>query len=678
MRRTVNFPRLRRVKISEYDLYPGPSSGGGLDWKFPEGVSIAVGINGLGKTTFVNAILWGILGGKRLPKADQFGIGSGRFDLTKAKVDKFFAERVPDRAADATIELWFDLGQTSVYLQRRLANLALQQLKVGSTSVREPDEDDYMARMAEHAGLSDAYQFHVVVRCLLFFLEERVTLLWDRAAQFEMLRILLIDEDLAEKLKQLNAQIHAEDSDLRNVRWVLNKLTARYGIDEEQDDDGVMQGLTEIEDKLKLLETQRQASSDRLSDLSQERGRTFESLQALQAKKLRLEVTIGEDEAKLNHMHHVWLRHITPSTEDSARLLLGGLLAGGGCAICGSRDREIRARVEADLANQQCPVCHSDASQQEVPVSRSTTVGIAQINELATRTQTHRLQVQSLEKEIEELTRSYDASRTGVFELTKQQTDLDTQLEQVRGQLPQSDDERDAIRRQILENKMMIERNRKALIDKRKRYISLLDQANTELASKTSTLEAKFKEFAQEFLREKVELEYQQIMTPLGQELSKVPVPSFSVRMTSGVEKEVPSVRLSDENVSESQREFLELAFRMALMVMATKGRYRGLLVMETPEASLDEVFAERAGDMLRKFAGMGGRSANAGAQVFATCNLNGAPVINHLLGPRPPRRRMHERKPRVLNLLKISAPNAAYLQYKDVYDKAFTEATGL
>jgi hypothetical protein len=133
MSKLIHFPRLRRVKISGYELYPGPKPGTGLDWAFPDGLSIAAGINGLGKTTFVNALLWGILGGKRLPKADQFGLGGGRYELKKAKPDRFFAERVPDRAEDATLELWFDLGKTTVYIERRLSSLYLQKSRRRST-----------------------------------------------------------------------------------------------------------------------------------------------------------------------------------------------------------------------------------------------------------------------------------------------------------------------------------------------------------------------------------------------------------------------------------------------------------------------------------------------------------------------------------------------------------------
>jgi hypothetical protein len=679
MRGMVNFPRLRRVRVAKYELYPGTPPGTGLDWRFSDGLSIAIGINGLGKTTFVNMLLWGLLGGKRLPKADQFGIGAGRFTLSRAKGISLFAERVTDRAADATIELWFDLGATPVYLERRLSNLALQKLKIGGVTVKAPEEDDYLARIAEHAGLRDDYQFHVIVRALLFFLEERVTLLWDRAAQFEILRILLLDEELAEKLQKLGAEILKEDSDLRNLRYVLNKLQDQYGISEDADDPGT-DGVAKLEAQLALLNSQKQALADRLEDLTQERSQSFEDLQQLIEKKFRVDISIGEDEARVHELQHAWLQGLTPTTEDTTRLLLADLLSGNGCGACGSRDPGIRYRVENDFAQRRCPICHSGAIEQENPGPKQAAPDVSSnLTKVLARLDAQRLQSRALEDEIRIRTAEYDDSKSQLLKVTTEHTALERSLEETRNKLPREDEDRDNARRQILENRMYIDRLRRGLIEKRKRYVALLEKADEDLSSATKRVQKKFSGYAQQFLREKVDLEYKPVLTALGQELARVPIPSFSVRMTSSIEPETPSIRATEETVSESQKEYLELAFRMAVMDAAGNARHKGLLVMETPEASLDAVFSDRAGLMLREFAGMAAGPRTPRAQVIVTCNLNGAPLIGALLGKkRPSKRELSERTTRVLNFLKIAAPNAAYRDYHDIYDKAFREATGL
>jgi hypothetical protein len=98
--------------------------------------------------------------------------------------------------------------------------------------------------------------------------------------------------------------------------------------------------------------------------------------------------------------------------------------------------------------------------------------------------------------------------------------------------------------------------------------------------------------------------------------------------MTSSTH-EVPKERLTSDNVSESQKEFLDLAFRMTLLDMACSDGAT-TLVIETPEASLDSWFMLRAAALMRQFA-----PANSGPvrNLIATSNLNGTAMIPALLG---------------------------------------------
>ena len=61
------------------------------------------------------------------------------------------------------------------------------------------------------------------------------------------------------------------------------------------------------------------------------------------------------------------------------------------------------------------------------------------------------------------------------------------------------------------------------------------------------------------------------------------------------------TMRENPREVSQSQAEFVDLAFRMALMTVTAKGG-AATLVVDAPEASLDFLFAERAGYQLAAF----------------------------------------------------------------------------
>jgi hypothetical protein len=129
--------------------------------------------------------------------------------------------------------------------------------------------------------------------------------------------------------------------------------------------------------------------------------------------------------------------------------------------------------------------------------------------------------------------------------------------------------------------------------------------------------------------------------------------------------------------VSESQKEFIDLAFRLAIM-QATTVRRPSMMVIETPEASLDSIFISRAGRLLARYAAGGGAVGN---RLIASSNLNKEDMIPALFGlaseeeyvawwadrrhkAQPPGSSsaipLGDRPDRVLNLLDVAAENRA------------------
>lgn len=170
--------------------------------------------------------------------------------------------------------------------------------------------------------------------------------------------------------------------------------------------------------------------------------------------------------------------------------------------------------------------------------------------------------------------------------------------------------------------------------------------------------------------------------------------------MSSGVFTGSPSAREDADSVSESQREFIDLAFRMALIEAAADPDSDAMLVLETPEASLDSLFVQEAGELFRGFASKGGTDGNV---FIASTNLNNEGMIPVLFGAvlPPPRELTADRDANVLaegtppitaleaaprlppakrlrhliNLLDLSAPNAALRQHRAYYEAKLRDA---
>ena len=113
-------------------------------------------------------------------------------------------------------------------------------------------------------------------------------------------------------------------------------------------------------------------------------------------------------------------------------------------------------------------------------------------------------------------------------------------------------------------------------------------------------------------------------------------------------------------------------------MTVAARKGANAMLVLETPEASLDSLFVSRVGELLRGFAAAGGRRGNL---LIASSNLNNENMIPSLLGleDRTISRRSRATvvRNRLINLLEEAAPNAALRDNEQYYVDQLRNALG-
>ena len=106
--------------------------------------------------------------------------------------------------------------------------------------------------------------------------------------------------------------------------------------------------------------------------------------------------------------------------------------------------------------------------------------------------------------------------------------------------------------------------------------------------------------------------------------------------------------------------------------------RSRAMLVIETPEASLDAYFVDQAGALLRRF-GAEGAPGQPGNVVVVSSNVNRQNMIAALLGFTEARAQWPKKtevQKRVINMLRIAKKNAAMRRHQGLYENALEEAT--
>ena len=81
------------------------------------------------------------------------------------------------------------------------------------------------------------------------------------------------------------------------------------------------------------------------------------------------------------------------------------------------------------------------------------------------------------------------------------------------------------------------------------------------------------------------------------------------------------TTRRQQQELSESQRFFLDIALRMALTQHMSDPSSKGGMYIDTPEGSLDIAYEKRAGEMLAMF-------ARPGHRIIMTANLNSSQLL--------------------------------------------------
>jgi hypothetical protein len=96
------------------------------------------------------------------------------------------------------------------------------------------EEIDYQRALLEMIGLSSFGDFILMLRHLTFYFEDRRSLIWDRTAQRQLLRLLFLPPQQAARWISSERGILELDSRMRNLRAILGKEEQTAKVHSEQ------------------------------------------------------------------------------------------------------------------------------------------------------------------------------------------------------------------------------------------------------------------------------------------------------------------------------------------------------------------------------------------------------------------------------------------------------------
>jgi hypothetical protein len=395
------------------------------------------------------------------------------------------------------------------------------------------------------------------------------------------------------------------------------------------------------------------------------------------AKLFADEQAADELSRRLELLEVNYLKQTFPDLPERIELLLGSLLTSGECPACGQGSPSAKERLQGLLANAKCPCCESSLGKERKVVSISK-ADSSQIKQLETELGALRDVIQRAKGHVALKESELSDTRDNLYKTQRERAERLHRVRSLEAEGGPTTEEFDKLSQGLRQQEAHADELREQRSVAQKRYEKLLKKANDRISEIADAIVKSFRNYARNFLIEASQLQYELSKRQVGEGGPLTNFPNFVLKMSSGAAPS-GSERRSAEQVSESQKEFVDLAFRMAILEVCSKRAGPSMLVIETPESSLDSLFIERAGELLRTFAD--GENWKKSNQVIATTNLNKENMLGHLLDLSKSTTRSQKQRDgveaRVLNLLALAAQTKAYKDNKKEYDEAFSHALG-
>lgn len=354
----IQFPVFSKFLVRNYGLFPDCDGREGLTISFQHGPNLIAGINGLGKTTVVMMMLRALTGPFDLSRrggSDQ--LGEIKTEAVRLANKSLFKSRVADGAESAFVELSFSIGGENLVVRRQLNNLSLSKFVVSGIEIAGADEDKYQEVIAGLIGVSSFFDVILILRHLVFYMEDRRELVWDPTAQRELFRILFLDPESATRWAELHAEIKSKDSSARNLNTIINRSK-----DELWAAQSKLANVSKVRAKIRTHQALQDVEIEDRGSLEDAFEKAGSEREDARERLLRAEMQADEN---LREMERLKMRAVAgyfPGSEETAKFLFTHLIAGNNCISCGALEPEIVQTYQNRIKSGDCLICGSHAT----------------------------------------------------------------------------------------------------------------------------------------------------------------------------------------------------------------------------------------------------------------------------------------------------------------------------
>jgi DNA repair exonuclease SbcCD ATPase subunit len=597
-------PRIKKVRIQNFSIYEERPI---VQIEIPNGIFCLAGANGLGKSSFLAAVNFGLTG--IVPPASSKSDGSIQKFYTEnlSSSEEYFNGRITESdriSADITIE--FSLGHHSYKITRNLFESRslryLQILDENGIEISEEQPDDearqqrYEQLIASDCRLKTFQQFVFIQHYLLTFDERRHLLFWDEKAITPLLYLAFdIDAGLAAEADRLIHEVSRADSQARNAQWQASNVRKRILELRKNDDRLPAPDLVEQYDLIS------EAISKSEIDLRQAEQTAADA-----------RIEFADASATYQSLRHrydqAFISRIQANAAPRLHPIISEMLQNSKCAVCGQQDTALAAKLEARLEAHQCPLCEITLPQSvdgDNRLSELTDLD-AELSRIDEAVRSARSKSERAEKDLENKKQAFRAAEVlmrtfeqehdeAVMRITdKSRSNSEVQIFALEEAASEATARRDEWRK-------LRDKNREKLEPIQAELRSAFEQAQSNFVPR-------FRELSRQFIG----LDLDVFLESSGRTLFQL-----GLEVRGSRRREVTAL-------SESQRFFLDIALRMALVEQMTSAHDRTTIYIDTPEGSLDIAYEARAGAMFGEFV-LGGNN------MIMTANINANQLLVRL-----------------------------------------------
>ena len=611
MQTKLNLPRVRRVALERFSLFKLMPS---IDISMPEGIFCLAGANGLGKSTFLAAVGFGITGITPNPRIN-FRSAEEYYEDCLDYGKEFFSGRISEDDRDIasiTVELqiknqvfeitrgMFEPNELRIFTVRRLDNGEI--IFNGEDISPRERRDAYETRLVQAIGLDNFKQYVFLHHFVLTFDERRELLLWNQTTLLNAIFLAIgIDSKKAQQADWIRGDRDDHASYGRNYRWQstllgkeIDSIRKKLNVAEAEES---YKGLREryqdlLKNRLKL-ENEINTKRNGLKDADLERMEYSSELTSLQTK-------FSEIFAQKFHSRHKIALH--PIVKNS--------IADSICELCGSISTEVTTNIEDKLKAGICPLCGGKV--EENPANGDEIEALKEVD----------LQISDVKGKLDTINKTRKRLNA---ELSSIGEKLNTTNEQISNLETEN--------QEYLMTTIDTTEDLSGLIEqKTKEMLNLQEQSEKQYQlrdAKQSELITLYDELRQRYTEAQVEF------VPLFRNLSKLFIGmDMDIRMeystslaSTGLQLIIEMqgiARRQTHQLSESQKFFLDIALRMALARYMSDPQAKACLFIDTPEGSLDIAYESRAGEMFARF-------AEDGHDILMTANINSSQFLKKM-----------------------------------------------